>query len=464
MAKEDVEAGVPSSDSTASWAQKEYEAWQRAVEERKATEAVYNEWLTEVDRLHDVPPLEEAVPVIRQLQGDLNRLYELLSVFREVPVRRWNPRWWLNRLLEWALGPLLKRQRAFNAVAVHLLNETLDYLADTTRRLRALLEAQVHYFQQVTPWIDVKVRELRAEQVHNVTYNVGRVLEHVRAWQRQTLPHVQPDFYKVERLAVELEDLRRQVTGTSASPAPIVSPDYGRPLRPWDFPLAKDFRYYVFEEIFRGPSPGLKEKLRMYLPYFAEAPEPILDVGCGRGEFLEWMQSLGKDAYGLEVNAYEVQRLRAAGLRVVSEDALSHLRGLPAGSVGGVFCAQVVEHLLPEHVYELVVQLHRVMKSGAPLVIETLNPLSVYAFHRVYLIDPTHVYPVHPQTLVFFMRYAGFRDVTAHSITPVPDSVRLPLPGDGLPEEVRSYWTEVVRRLNEFLFDTVEYYVVGYRP
>ena len=60
-----------------------------------------------------------------------------------------------------------------------------------------VLEAQVRYFQQITPWMDVKVRELRAEQVHNTTYNVGRVLEHVRTWQRQTLPHVQPDFSKV---------------------------------------------------------------------------------------------------------------------------------------------------------------------------------------------------------------------------------------------------------------------------
>ncbi len=157
MQKEGVGPDAP---PTAPWAEQEYEAWQRAVEERKAAEAVYNEWLTQVDRLHDVRPLEEAVPVVRRLQADLNRLYDVLSVFREAPARRWSPRRWVYRLLEWGLAPLLKRQREFHAVAVHLLNETLDYLADVTRRLRALFEAQVRYFQQVTPWMDVKVREL----------------------------------------------------------------------------------------------------------------------------------------------------------------------------------------------------------------------------------------------------------------------------------------------------------------
>lgn len=310
------------------------------------------------------------------------------------------------------------------------------------QELDNLLSLQIQYFQQITPWIDAKINELRLEENHNVTYHVGDLIT------------------KMNELQMQIASLERQI---QFGPARVVETRTESPPQP---PVTeKDFRYHTFEQIFRQPREGLKESLRRYVPLFANAPEPILDLGCGRGEFLELMRESGKNAYGVDFNSYEVDKLNAAGLRGTQGDIQLHLKQLENASIGGVFCAQVVEHLEPDSVYNMLAELHRVMKPTAPLVIETVNPLSVFAYHHLFFKDPTHVFPVHPDTLVFMLRYTGFQEVQAHLITPVPEQQKLPEPKkEDFAPEAFEYLKMITARLNQLLYDSLEYYVAAARP
>ena len=479
---EDPEAQL--SPPTAEWAREDYTRWQEALQRLQAVREVYNTHLARVEEVHAVVPLARAIPVLQEIQRTLNALFDPTTVFRDVAVPRFSLRRLVYRWLDRWMQPLLERQKAFQGAVVHLLNELVTYLVRLTEQLHVWSSRQVQFYQQITPWLDAKIEVVQRQQNHNVTYNMGLVMEYLKTveqhliahvqqqieelWHqvtRTTQPHIQTDAHRWRAVQLELEAIRDRLQGTSPSTAWAPDAAYGRPLPEWMFPEVRDFRYIAFEAIFRGTSEWLKEKMRRYIPYFADAPEPIVDIGCGRGEFLELMRDLGKEAYGVEINTYAIAQLREKRLQVVDEDALQHVRRLQPDSIGGVFCAQVVEHLVPEHVYELIKRLFTAMRSGAPLVIETLNPLSVYAFHHVYLLDPTHVYPVHPQTLVFFMRYVGFERVEVHTISPVPEHARLPAPpSDASAEVTVQYLQTLIRRLNEILFSPLEYYVVGYVP
>jgi len=269
---------------------------------------------------------------------------------------------------------------------------------------------------------------------------------------------------EIARLKIELQELRNIVQKNyPVSGETRLTPDSVQ-REASSFPKTHDFRYVAFEEIFRGSSEWVTERLRKYAPYFVTAPEPILDIGCGRGEFLNMMKEIKKDAYGIEMNQYEVETLASKGFKVLAEPITAHLSKLEGDSVGSVFCAQGLEHLSPDAVYEMLSRLAVVMKSGACVLIETINPLSVFAYHHLYFKDPTHIFPVHPQTLSFFLRYAGFKNVEVHPITPVPEHEKLPPPDSADTIESQRYLNFVAQRLNDLLYSNLEYYAVGYKP
>ena len=134
------------------------------------------------------------------------------------------------------------------------------------------------------------------------------------------------------------------------------------------------------------------------MPRFAGATD-VLDVGCGRGEFLELLRAAGITARGLDLNHEMVEASRARGLEVAEGDALSYVERLPDDSLGGLFAAQVVEHLEPVYLAKLLEAASHKIRPGGTIVLETINPACWVAFFESYLRDLTHVRPLHPETL-----------------------------------------------------------------
>src|SRR6188472_231332 len=125
----------------------------------------------------------------------------------------------------------------------------------------------------------------------------------------------------------------------------------------------------------RGSTADVRERQRPYVDDFRGAA-PVLDVGCGRGEFLGLLREAGIEARGVDADADMVAFARGAGLDVVQADAVAYLEGLDDGSLGGVFAAQLVEHLPPAALLRLLQLAARKLRPGGLLVAETINPLS----------------------------------------------------------------------------------------
>jgi SAM-dependent methyltransferase len=167
--------------------------------------------------------------------------------------------------------------------------------------------------------------------------------------------------------------------------------------------------YFAYESRMRGSTAEVRERQRAYVDDFRHA-EPVLDVGCGRGEFLGLLREAGIAGRGVDADGDMVAFARGEGLDVEQADALSHLESLPDASLGGVFSAQVVEHLPPAALLRLLAAAHAKLRPGGLLVAETINPLSPLAL-RNYFADLTHAQPLVPETLALLARHAGFADV-----------------------------------------------------
>jgi len=171
--------------------------------------------------------------------------------------------------------------------------------------------------------------------------------------------------------------------------------------------------YLKFENAFRGSEEETKKDQVKYLSYFQGACR-VLDLGCGRGEFLEHMRETGATgAYGIDCNDGMLGRGREKGMDVLKSDALSHLRALEEGDLDGIFASHLVEHLAPRDFLSLVTEASRTLKKGGYFVAETLNPGCLFALGP-YFMDLTHTFPVHPLTFRFLMEEAGFDGIEFH--------------------------------------------------
>lgn len=351
-----------------------------------------------------------------------------------------------------AVAPALQRQAEWNAALVQLLN---GHLAEITRlhaHLAELASGLVRYLQRVLPVMDARDRlatalattrsELILEAFDRRLESLGRRLEGLLALRD-----------RMESLSEGLRALTR--TLEAAAPPPEVAEAALR--------AAEDSAYTAFENRYRGDREEVRERLASYAGLFAGL-SPVADLGCGRGEFLEALRARDIAGLGVESNAGAVQECRARGLEVVLGDLVAFLRSREEASLGGVFAAQVAEHLRPAVLQALLAEAHRVLRPGGLLVLETVNPRSVTGLLEVFNRDLSHERPLHPDTLRFLAAAAGFPEVRVEMKSEVEPAARLqPVPGDGLPERTAAALNENVERLNALLYGPLEYALVARR-
>jgi SAM-dependent methyltransferase len=221
-------------------------------------------------------------------------------------------------------------------------------------------------------------------------------------------------------------------------------------------PARLDAFYLAFEDRFRGPRDEIRARVAAHLPIVREAgagtpDRPIVDLGCGRGEWLELLAAEGLTARGVDANVATVSETRGRGLDVVQGDVLAHLRSLPDASCGAVTGFHVVEHLPFATVVGLVDEIVRVLQPGGVTILETPNPTNLQVGASSFYIDPTHGRPLHPETMRFLLTARGLERVDVRFLHPIDDRR---LPDDGDP---------IAARLNEHLYGAQDYAVVGYR-
>jgi O-antigen chain-terminating methyltransferase len=271
--------------------------------------------------------------------------------------------------------------------------------------------------------------------------------------QAQARSHYEEFKLTRERIQRAERRLRRLLNGEHVNGA---APSYENPPAPSGAEAEMD--YVGFEDRLRD-SRSVKDKQRGYLKYFL-GKAPVIDVGCGKGEFLELMREAGIGARGLDLDLDMVLQCREKGLDVERCDAIDYLAGQPDGSVGGIFSAQVIEHLTSAQLSALITLSWRKLAPGAIMVLETLNPESLFVHYKWFWMDPSHVRLVHPLTLQFLLESAGFAEVSCRLTSPPADVIAIPpLPGgaNGALED----FNRATDYLNKLIYGDQEYFVVG---
>jgi O-antigen chain-terminating methyltransferase len=271
-------------------------------------------------------------------------------------------------------------------------------------------------FQHRTTLMDANYRDaIRAQHVE-FTAALERSAQDIQKRLWADLEHIRLEY---ERLIYsELRTIRQRAQVTSALAAGAASkgtaPAALSPAQP-------QFDYGRFAERFRGPEEYVKAGQAFYSPYFAGCRN-VLDIGCGRGEFLEMMRAAGVPARGIDLAEESVALCRHKGLEAERADLFDHLDALPESSLDGIFCSQVVEHLPPERLPEMVRLYASRLARGGVLAVETPNPecLAIFATH--FYLDPTHTRPVPPPLLAFYMEEYGMGNIEVKRLSPAVES------------------------------------------
>lgn len=216
--------------------------------------------------------------------------------------------------------------------------------------------------------------------------------------------------------------------------------------------------YYVgLENLYRGESQAIEARFSPYLAFIREAAaggsqDPILDLGCGRGEWLAVLRREGLCASGVDSDASMLEQARSRGASVVQGDLLSFIEAAAPASYGAITAFQVVEHLPLEVLMRLFAASARALRPGGVLIFETPNPENLQVSGYSFWLDPTHVRPLPPPLLDYFARYFGFIEMRIVRSNPWPLDRSLE---DASP---------AAQYLNKLLFCEQDYALVARKP
>ncbi len=392
----------------------------------------------------------------------------------------------IYRLSKFPASIWLARQVSFNDELVKLLRtllprhndlrrrmahneKRLDSLEESARRQQARQaqgETRLDLLEELSRRQQADLEWLRGQLVRWQELR-GEFREHQRVGEAR-LQALERETYK-GRPQVEIMLARLQ--GIVEQAAREVTPQAGEEVSRARWQNRGD-AYLAFEDIHRGEREAIKQRQSVYLPYFRECVSetaPLLDIGCGRGEFLEAAREAGLPGLGVDLNPDSVEVCRELGLQVSQGDALEYLRGLEDQSLGGVLMAQLIEHLTLDQLMELVSLAVAKLKPGGVLIAETVNPQCLTTFSGAFYLDLTHIKPIHPEAVRFLWRWAGLGDNQVIYLSPYPPQHRLELidtaawePGAD-PEllDTAQALNRNLERLNQLLYGYQDYAVVG---
>ncbi len=215
--------------------------------------------------------------------------------------------------------------------------------------------------------------------------------------------------------------------------------------------------YFKFQNQFRGTQNQIMERQKCYLPYFQGKKGKIFDLGCGRGEFLRLLKEENIPAFGVDMYPeYEING-ELFDLDITTGDGIATLEEMQE-PLGGIFCAQVIEHLGFKTVERLCQLAYEKLEDGACLILETPNPRSLSTYTNAFYLDPTHDKPVHPLLMEYLLKAIGFSDVQIlwpdHSLRQLP-FIRS--------NSIENLWevNNAIERVSGILFGSQDYAVVA---
>ncbi|MBI4800413.1 MAG: methyltransferase domain-containing protein [Desulfarculus sp.] len=350
----------------------------------------------------------------------------------------------IYKLTKFPLSVWLARQVAFNDQLIKALNHLIPQHVDLLRR-QAHSDRRLDAQEDLSRALSERLRR-QEEAMREFTARLESLERAAAQGSTQT-----------ELLLAQLQDIvEKQAQAGVISAEAVGQIKAARSA-------SRGASYLAFEDLHRGSREEIKAKQAVYLAHFKDAASqeaPVLDLGCGRGEFLEAAKEAGIPARGVDINPEMAALGREHGLEVAAGDGLEYLRALAPGSLGGILMSQVIEHLTLDELTELVGLCASRLIPGGVLIAETVNPQCLSTFAGAFYLDLTHNKPIHPEAARFLWRWAGLTEVEIIYLSPVPPEHRLqPLTSGG--PELSDVFNRNVERLNNLLYSHLDYAVKG---
>jgi len=351
--------------------------------------------------------------------------------------------------------PLFGRQQRSDAASQSDINTEL---ASALLQLQATLQGQLELSQEaIAAQMDLartqnELMEARDREWDALGSNHVSMIFKSMEWRIDKLRAGYDDAVLLMKTYVQLRDQLQRLLSTLEGqklPTPAEISAVADPL--------EDIPYAGFENRHRGSEQDVKTQQAIYLPYF-QTDRTVLDLGCGRGEFLDLLSQNGIPAKGIDLNQQMITTCREHGLECQSGDILEFLASYPDGSLGGIFSSQVVEHLRPDYLRRTIDLAFSKLAPSGYIVLETLNPTSVFALVHVYFLDITHQQPIHPRALEFLLESTGFQEVAIRYSSTLDDEALQTLPPES---EASALLNRNLDKLNQLLFSPVNYAAIG---
>jgi SAM-dependent methyltransferase len=307
----------------------------------------------------------------------------------------------------------LDQLRAMDVFLRNRLNSDYETIVNQLQNEGQLHERRVLDIQEaLLRHIEILTDEAQRAVVQHTTAHTETVVSDMRS-------HIES----------ELAQMRRDITGIrvqAIGPRDASSPQLDNELKQSYGQLIDDSLYAALEDRFRGSRELVQHRQSTYvnfMPKLISISTPAIDLGCGRGEWLEVLRKDGIPAIGVDSNTVAIAECADKGLDVVLGDIFSFLESRESSSVGAVTMFQVLEHMSFPLLVEIFKQVRRVLVPGGVFIAEVPNSLTLRVGASTFWIDPTHERPVHPEVLKFLAQQTGFSTsvgLTLNELEPPP--------------------------------------------
>ena len=253
---------------------------------------------------------------------------------------------------------------------------------------------------------------------------------------------------EIERLQIEVRQARTELALQSRNIDRVTNPPTTSSQPPSDTHML-DALYAALEDRFRGTRSDIKKQFKHYLQYVSDAA-PVIDLGCGRGEWLEILNEAGIASRGVDTNQVQVELCRSRGLEVIEGDFIGYLQSLDNESAGAITGFHIIEHLSIENLVRLLNESLRVLRPGGVVIFETPNPENVLVGSNFFYLDPTHHHPLPAELMQFLLQNRGFHPIKILNLHPFESG------------RVTGYGA-VTERFNGYFYGPMDYAVVAWK-
>ena len=352
----------------------------------------------------------------------------------------------------------VERLRSQSRRDIENLMAVSQSLSGYSQEIKREMQSQIEQLDQKRDRIANQIQEGLQTQIQHLDQELYQKTEQLQEYlETQIKDSNEKNFQNSHYLKIDLLQQKRLINkflevtagaeeGFSRKPAQIFAGELDHSL---------DAFYFAFEEHFRGSREEINRRLEVYLPRLREAQiapgdSLILDLGCGRGEWLELLRDNGYRARGIDLNRVVIEQCQSRGLDVLEGDVIAYLQSMPDDSVAVITGFHIIEHLPFEILVKLLNEAFRVLRQRGLVIFETPNPANVLVGSCNFYFDPTHRNPLPSLMTQFLGQYCGFAEVEILNLNPSTETA--------ICED-----SEIAKRFNECFYGPMDYAIIGYK-